>query len=229
MSNGVLYTATSNGQFAQSDLQRQRPSGAASLVNAADALVPQTDWHNTDVPDDDQPVLPRRQDVLHPLGPVVALPARLRAGERRRRPAAVQHGATSPASTSPTCAAPSWRTTSSTTPTPPAGCSAPRGPATDRSVARRSRSPAPASTARPGIPARCSSSRPRASRPTTPPIADADIECTGLSCTFDSTGSSDPDGGIDPVGAVAVRRHGRQHLDLAERHRTPTVPPDRGR
>ena len=38
-----------------------------------------------------------------------------------------------------------------------------------------------------------------------PPIADADIECTGLTCTFDSTDSSDPDGGGIAVGAVAVR------------------------
>jgi PKD repeat protein len=28
-----------------------------------------------------------------------------------------------------------------------------------------------------------------------PPIADADIDCTGLTCSFDSTDSSDPDGG----------------------------------
>ena len=49
MSNGVLYTATSNGQLSKQTFNGST-FGSSSLVNKADALVPQTDWHNTDVP-----------------------------------------------------------------------------------------------------------------------------------------------------------------------------------
>jgi hypothetical protein len=49
MVNGVLYTATSNGQLSKQTFDGTT-YGASSPVNAADALVPQTDWHNTDVP-----------------------------------------------------------------------------------------------------------------------------------------------------------------------------------
>jgi PKD repeat protein len=32
--------------------------------------------------------------------------------------------------------------------------------------------------------------------PNQPPVADIDVQCTGLACSFDGAGSSDPDGGI---------------------------------
>ncbi|MET0997075.1 MAG: PKD domain-containing protein [Marmoricola sp.] len=49
MSNGVLYTAASNGQVTKRTFNGTA-YGPPSPVNTADLLVTQTDWHNTDVP-----------------------------------------------------------------------------------------------------------------------------------------------------------------------------------
>ncbi len=49
MSNGVLYTAASNGLVTKRTFDGIE-DGTASPVNTADQLVNQTDWHNTDVP-----------------------------------------------------------------------------------------------------------------------------------------------------------------------------------
>jgi PKD repeat protein len=49
MSNGVLYTAASNGQVTKRTFDGTA-YGAGSPVDAADQLAVQTDWHNTDVP-----------------------------------------------------------------------------------------------------------------------------------------------------------------------------------
>ena len=49
MSNGMLYTAASNGTVTKRSFNGSS-YGASSAVDAADILVRQTDWHNTDVP-----------------------------------------------------------------------------------------------------------------------------------------------------------------------------------
>jgi len=49
MLNGTLYTAYSNGNFTKQTFDGTT-YGPAVLVNTADLLVRQTDWHNTDVP-----------------------------------------------------------------------------------------------------------------------------------------------------------------------------------
>ena len=49
MSNGTLYTAASNGQVTKRTFDGST-YGAPSVVNTADQLAVQTDWHNTDVP-----------------------------------------------------------------------------------------------------------------------------------------------------------------------------------
>ena len=46
MVNGTLYTAFSNGQLMKQSFNGTS-YGTATAVNAADAIVPQTDWHNT--------------------------------------------------------------------------------------------------------------------------------------------------------------------------------------
>jgi hypothetical protein len=49
MLNGMLYTAYSNGNFTKQTFDGTS-YGPAILVDTADELVRQTDWHNTDVP-----------------------------------------------------------------------------------------------------------------------------------------------------------------------------------
>jgi hypothetical protein len=49
MLNGMLYTAYSNGNFTKQTFDGTN-YGPAILVDTADELVRQTDWHNTDVP-----------------------------------------------------------------------------------------------------------------------------------------------------------------------------------
>ncbi len=49
MVNGTLYTAYSNGTFTRRTFDGTT-YGSAFPVNGADLLVPQADWHNTDVP-----------------------------------------------------------------------------------------------------------------------------------------------------------------------------------
>ncbi len=49
MSNGVLYSAASNGQVTKRTFDGTA-YGVPSTVDTADQLVVQTDWHNTDVP-----------------------------------------------------------------------------------------------------------------------------------------------------------------------------------
>jgi hypothetical protein len=49
MINGMLYTAYSNGNFTKQTFNGTS-YGPAILVDTADELVRQTDWHNTDVP-----------------------------------------------------------------------------------------------------------------------------------------------------------------------------------
>jgi hypothetical protein len=49
MLNGTLYTAYSNGNFTKQNFDGTN-YGPATLVDTADELVRQTDWHNTDVP-----------------------------------------------------------------------------------------------------------------------------------------------------------------------------------
>lgn len=49
VSNGVLYSAASNGQVTKRTFDGTS-YGTASPVNASDALAVQTDWHNTDIP-----------------------------------------------------------------------------------------------------------------------------------------------------------------------------------
>ncbi|MEP7089801.1 MAG: PKD domain-containing protein [Nocardioidaceae bacterium] len=49
MINGTLYTATSNGTLSKQTFDGTT-YGTTTEVATADALVPQTDWHNTDVP-----------------------------------------------------------------------------------------------------------------------------------------------------------------------------------
>jgi hypothetical protein len=49
MLNGMLYTAYSNGNFTKQTFNGTN-YGPAILVDTADELVRQTDWHNTDVP-----------------------------------------------------------------------------------------------------------------------------------------------------------------------------------
>ena len=49
MSNGTLYTAASNGQVTKRSFDGST-YGTSSVVNTADQLAVQTDWHNTDVP-----------------------------------------------------------------------------------------------------------------------------------------------------------------------------------
>ncbi len=49
MVNGMLYTGYSNGTLTRRTFDGTT-YGPAVAVNTADLLVPQTDWHNTDVP-----------------------------------------------------------------------------------------------------------------------------------------------------------------------------------
>jgi len=50
MLHGVLYVAHSDGSLTRQTVAEDGSLGAAKAVDTADQLVPQTDWHGTDVP-----------------------------------------------------------------------------------------------------------------------------------------------------------------------------------
>ena len=155
MSNGTLYTAASNGEVTKRTFDGST-YGASSVVNTADQLAAQTDWHNTDVPSLTSLFYLQRRDVLHQ---VRDRPPCIDGASSRRATSSASSASRSlrsAVSTSRPSAAPSWPTTSSTTPTPRASSSGRTGRTGRRSAARRCRSPDRARTARTGPLERCS-------------------------------------------------------------------------
>ena len=122
MINGVLYTATSDGVLSRQTFDGTT-YGSASPVTTADALTPQTDWHNTDVP-------PSRASSTTTGGssspePVTTFSTREPSSPRTTSWASGGSAPPRPrASPTPPCTAPSWPAAGSTTRTRPAGCSA---------------------------------------------------------------------------------------------------------
>ena len=201
MVNGALFTATSNGPLTKRTFDgrptARRPRSTPPMPRWPRPLA----QHRHAL--DHEPLLRRRPDLLHPIGTDVALPSRLRARERHRGPAAVHQPQRHGHQLRHDARRLRRRTATSTSPTPPAGCSAPSGPAPRRWAAPPSQISARARTPRRGTPASCSSSRAAAADQ---PAADrvADVHCTDLTCSYDSTGSSRPRW-QHRLGPVAVR------------------------
>ena len=148
------------------------------------------------------------------VGPEHALPARLRARERRRRPAAVHQLQRHRHQLLRRCAAPSSRTTCSTSPTRRAGCGARSGPAPHRWPAPPYRSPGRARTPRPGTRARMFVFQASVSRPTSRRSRRSrrDLHQPGLRLRLDGLQRPRRQ---RRLRALAVRR--RRHLDRRRR------------
>ena len=166
MSNGMLYTAASNGTVTKRTFNGST-YGSSSVVDAADILVKQTDWHNTDVPSLTSLFFYNGEMFFTRSGQSTMYPTGLRDRERHRRPAALPHRCGQRDQLRRASAARSWRTTSSTTPVRQADCGGRTGRDARRSAARRCRSPGRARTARTGPRGRCSCS-PADQRPPAP-------------------------------------------------------------
>ena len=142
MLNGTLHTAYSNGNFTKQTFDGTN-YGPAILVDTADELVRQIDWHNTDVPSITSLFYYRGniyftrsgQSSLYSRG---FEPESDIVGQLRQSPPL------SPASVSPRCAVRSWPRTSCTSPTPVVSCLSPTGMERRRLRARLSSSRVPA-------------------------------------------------------------------------------------
>ncbi len=192
MSNGVLYTATSNGQVTKRTFDGNA-YGPPSPVNTADLLVVQTDWHNTDVPSltslffyngemfftrSGQTTMFRRafepeSDIVGQQRFTVAAVSGI--NYTTMRGAFVANDKLYYSNTSGQLFRADW---------------AGRGP-----VAGTSQQ---VLTAGSGWNSRALFAFGGVATPPVnqPPTADAEVTCTGLTCTFDGTDSADPDGQI---------------------------------
>jgi PKD repeat protein len=196
MVNGVLYYASTNGSFNKVPFNGST-FGASTPVNAADALVFQSDWHNTDVPSitslfyydgrmyftrSGQSNLYRRG--FEPESDVVGQ-QRFSSGNvsgisyANIRGAFVANGKFYYATSTGLFRA-DW---AGTAPVPGTSVQLSGQGITGQSWSSRSMFLFQGS----------------GQSTNTPPIPDADVSCTGLTCHYDSTGSSDPGGSVASV------------------------------
>ena len=197
MVNGVLYTATNGGVLTKRTFDGTN-YGTASTVDTADGLVFQTAWHNPTCPR--SPASSTSTDGSTSPGP--GRPRCSGAASRPRATSSASSGSPSTrsrASTTPRCAEPSSPAAGSTSRTPRDGCSARLG-------WQRARSRGSATQiSGPGIDSQTWNARAMfiyqaaGQQTNPPPIPVADVNCTGLTCSYDSTDSSDPGGSIASV------------------------------